>query len=79
MADLGTESGVGVGDELVAFRPGQRLVHPVTHERLGWDKQLLDVLVVLSVEGRSCVLKRRNEGADLIRPGDMAVWSGEAR
>jgi hypothetical protein len=80
VVDLGTESGVGPGDLLIAFRPLQRLVHPVTQQELGWEKQLIDVLVVRSIESRSSVLERKHAGDASLRAGDVVVWSakGEA-
>ena len=74
-ADFGAESGVSVGAELVAFRTGQRLLHPVTKQPLGWEKRVLGVLVVRSVEQRGATLAPLESPAEPLRPGDVVVLS----
>lgn len=71
VCDLGRSHGLEVGDELVALRPGQRLVHPITKALLGVEKQVLGRLRALQVETASAVLEPL-DGAQL-RPGDLVV------
>jgi hypothetical protein len=73
LTDLGSEKGVAVGDELVAFRPGERVVHPVTKQLIGREKKLLDVLTVRSVDFRSSTVKRARKTEEPLKPGDVVV------
>ena len=73
VTDLGAESGISVGDELVVFRIGDKLVHPVTHQWLGYQKRLLDVLVVRAVEKQRSIVARRHVSADALQAGDVVV------
>jgi hypothetical protein len=73
VTDLGAESGVAVGDELVVFRVGEKLTHPVTHQWLGYQKRLLEVLVVRAVEQQRSIVARLNAGPDAPQAGDVVV------
>lgn len=73
VTDLGAGRGVSVGDELVVFRVGDKLLHPVTHQWLGYQKRLLDVLVVRAVEQQRSVVARRNVSEDPLQAGDVVV------
>jgi len=75
--DLGAESGLGTGDELVAVRLGEVLVHPVTHQPMGRDKKVLDRLLVEAVEQQSATVSRRGLGDEPLRAGDIVVLSHE--
>jgi curli biogenesis system outer membrane secretion channel CsgG len=73
ITDLGADKGINVGDELVAFRKGQRIVHPVTGQNMGWQKEMLDLLKVQGVDLRSSKVRRGNQTNKPLRPGDVVV------
>lgn len=77
VTDLGAESGIAMGDEVLAVRPGEVLLNPVTRQPAGRDARVLDVLLVTEVRQGSAVLLRDGLSAELLRAGDVVVLSGE--
>ena len=73
VTDLGGEKGVVVGDELIAFRPGERVLHPVTKQVVGREKRLIDVLTVRSIDFRSSTVRRARKTEEPLQPGDVVV------
>jgi hypothetical protein len=63
---------------MIALRPGEVLIHPVTKQPMGRDKQLLDVLTVSTVERQTSVLHRRGLNDAPLMAGDVVVLSREA-
>lgn len=74
--DLGAGRGVQLNDRFIVFRRGQELLHPVTNERIGWEKTVLAVLEVRVVEaslstGEVMVTVDRDV---VIVPGDLVIF-----
>ncbi|MFQ5551227.1 MAG: CsgG/HfaB family protein, partial [Gemmatimonadales bacterium] len=74
--DLGAGRGVQLNDRFIVFRRGQELRHPVTRERIGWQKTVLAVLEVRVVEaslstGEIVVVADRDFA---IVPGDLVIF-----
>jgi hypothetical protein len=79
--DLGEARGVRQGDAFVVFRRGEPLEHPVTGERIGWDKTVLAAIEIVAVEaslsvGRIVAVTER--GVEL-RPGDLVIFRASER
>ncbi|MCP5005736.1 MAG: hypothetical protein GY941_17640 [Planctomycetes bacterium] len=74
LIDIGEEQGVKKGDTFVAFSVGNEILHPVTGKQLGWKKEILQELKVISVEKRisSSVTVRLQSDKEL-KPGDFVI------
>jgi hypothetical protein len=73
--DLGEDRGVKTGDTFIAFRRGNPILHPVSGERVGWEKTILAALEVTSTEADLSHARIVNSasGADL-KPGDLVIY-----
>ncbi|MEP7327263.1 MAG: CsgG/HfaB family protein [Gemmatimonadota bacterium] len=72
--DLGESRGVKAGDTFIVFRRGEPLLHPVSHERIGWNKTILAALQVTDTENDLSHARILNtaSGAEL-KPGDLVI------
>ena len=73
--DLGEDRGVKTGDTFIVFRRGNPILHPVSGERVGWEKTILAALEVTSTEVDLSHARVVNSaaGADL-KPGDLVIY-----
>ncbi len=73
--DIGEDRGVRKGDRFIIFRMGKIITHPTTGDRLGWEKNVLGSVKVISTEkGLSeAELSRLKEAKLLIKAGDLAI------
>jgi hypothetical protein len=73
--DLGEDRGVKTGDTFIVFRRGAEIVHPVTRERVGWEKSILAAIEVTTTESDLATARILNSAAGSeIRPGDFVVF-----
>ena len=74
MIDIGEENGVQRGHRFVVLRPGAEIIHPVTGKRLGWRKEILCEIEVVSTEKSlsSGKIVIRESAADP-QPGDFVI------
>jgi Curli production assembly/transport component CsgG/Flagellar assembly protein T, C-terminal domain len=73
--DLGEDRGVKTGDTFIVFRRGAEIVHPVTKERVGWEKSILAAVEVSVTETALSTARVVNSAAGAeIRPGDFVVF-----
>ena len=72
--DVGEDQGVAVGDLFVVFRAGDEILHPTTGKRLGWDKEILQEVRVVTTESNMAVTEEVRSESDkpLIR-GDLVI------
>ena len=75
MIDVGEGQGVKAGDTFIVFRKGDELKHPVTGNRIGWQKTVLAAIETVSTEqalatGRVTVV---SDAAVQIAPGDLVM------
>jgi hypothetical protein len=77
IVDLGEERGVRPGDRFVAFRRGDALVHPVTKERIGWEKTVLAELEIVATEAQLATGQVRTvvDSDVAIAPGDLVMYA----
>lgn len=76
--NTGENEGVLVGDYFIIFRKGKVIVDPVTKKELGFEKEVLGAMKILTVENDTTtgvVFKKRN--SEMIIPGDMAIYSND--
>ena len=73
MTDVGATRGLEAGDALVVFRPGEKIMHPVTKKLIGWKKEILDVAEVIAVEKDTSTSRLLGKG-----PGSVTVKAGDA-
>jgi hypothetical protein len=75
--DVGEERGVKPGDRFVAFRRGGELVHPVTKERIGWEKTVLGSVEVVATEAQLATGQVRTvvDRDVAIAPGDLVMYT----
>ncbi len=81
VVDLGEGRGVKRGDQFIVFRRGEELKHPVTGERIGWDKTVLAALEIVATEerlstGRIVTVVDREV---VMKPGDLVIYSSTER
>lgn len=76
--DAGENRGVRPGDAFVVFRKGAELVHPVTKQRLGFQKTVLGTVQVTSTEAELAAgrVTGTADGAPPITPGDLVISIG---
>jgi molybdopterin converting factor small subunit len=70
--DLGGEKGIAKGDELIVFRPVERIVHPVTKKAFGWKKKVLGGLRVKSLDRTTSITEPDGLDEEL-KAGDVVV------
>ena len=74
LIDVGEEQGVKNGDSFVAFTVGDEILHPATGKRIGWKKEILQELKVVSTEKTmSNVVKIRSQSTKQLNPGDLVI------
>ena len=71
--DLGEDRGVKAGDTFIVFRRGNPILHPVSGERVGWEKTVLAALQVTSTEVDLSQARILNSAAE-IKPGDLVIY-----
>jgi len=72
--DIGEEQGVNIGDIFVAFNVGDEILHPATGKRIGWKKEILQELEIISTEKTmSTVKKIKTESMKQLNPGDFVI------
>ncbi len=81
VVDLGAGRGVKQGDRFIVFRRGEELKHPVTDERIGWDKTVLAALEIVATEeslstGKIVTVVDREV---VMKPGDLVIYSSTER
>lgn len=75
MINLGSGRGVKEGDTFVAFRKGKEIVHPATGKHIGWDKQILAAVRVVSTEKEMStveIVQKKNDSVTL-QAGDLVI------
>lgn len=73
--DLGEERGVKEGDTFIVFRRGNPILHPVTGERVGWEKSVLAALEVTSTEADLSHARVINSAGNAsLKPGDLVIY-----
>jgi len=70
--DLGAEKGIAKGNELIVFRPLERIMHPVTKKPFGWRKKVLGILKVKSFDRTSSMTEPDGLDEEL-KAGDVVV------
>jgi len=70
--DLGREKGIRKGSKCVAFREGEKILHPTTGEVLGKKVTKLGELLVLSVQDRLAQVKVLDKEGEM-KVGDKVV------
>jgi len=74
LIDVGEEQGVQNGDSFVAFTVGDEILHPATGKHIGWKKEILQELKVVSTEKTmASVVKIRSQSAKQLNPGDLVI------
>lgn len=74
LIDIGEEQGVKNGDSFVAFTVGDEILHPATGKHIGWKKEILQELKVVSTEKTmSNVVKIRSQSTKQLNPGDFVI------
>ena len=78
--DIGEESGVRPGFRFVVLRPSSEILHPVTGKRLGWKKEILCEIEIITTEKTmaSCKVVVR-ESASEVKPGDYVIFRKSAK
>jgi hypothetical protein len=73
--DLGEDRGVRMGDAFIVFRRGNPILHPVSGERVGWEKIILAALEVTSTEADLSHARIVNAAAGSeLKPGDLVIY-----
>jgi TolB-like protein len=70
--DLGSEKGIRKGAKCIAFREGDKILHPVTGEVLGSKVTKLGELVVLEVQEKLSAVRIAEKDSDM-KVGDRVV------
>ena len=74
LIDVGEEQGLKKGDVFVAFTVGDEILHPVTGKHIGWKKEILQELKVVSTEKTmSSTVKIRSQSSKQLNPGDFVI------
>ena len=79
--DLGAGRGVKQGDRFIVFRRGDEFRHPVSGERIGWDKTVLAAIEIFATEetlstGQIVAVVDRGVA---VTPGDLVIYQPNAR
>jgi hypothetical protein len=80
MIDLGAEQGLAAGDTFVLFRRGEEILHPRSGERIGWQKDVLGRIRLVTTEESLATgeLTHVKERGIEIRAGDLAILESMA-
>ena len=74
LIDVGEEQGVKNSDLFVAFTVGEAILHPATGKHIGWKKEILQELKVVSTEKTmSNAVKIRSQSMRQLSPGDFVI------
>ena len=74
LIDVGEEQGVKNGDTFVAFTVGDEILHPATGKHIGWKKEILQELKVVSTEKiMSSTVKIHSQSSKQLNPGDFVI------
>tara|TARA_Y100001970_G_scaffold140892_1_gene173537 strand:+ start:1014 stop:1979 length:966 start_codon:yes stop_codon:yes gene_type:complete len=72
--DIGEEQGIEKGDQFVAFTVVEEIFHPVTKERIGWKKEILNELKIVSTEKTMSNAKiTKSQSTKSLNPGDFVI------
>ena len=70
--DIGLDEGIMKGTKCVAFREGDDIIHPITHEVLGKKVKKLGEVIVEQVQEKMSIAKII-ESEEAIESGDKVV------
>jgi curli biogenesis system outer membrane secretion channel CsgG len=75
ITDIGEERGVMAGDHFVVFRATTEIIHPVTGEHIGWDKDVLAALIVRTTERNLSTgeVTSKADETTILQPGDLVI------
>lgn len=74
LIDVGEEQGVKIGDKFVAFAVGDEIMHPATGKHIGWKKDILQELRVVSTEKTmSNTTTTKSQSSRSPSPGDYVI------
>jgi len=74
MIDVGEEQGVKNGDKFVAFMVGDEILHPATGKRIGWKKEILKEVKIVSTEKTmATAVEVRSQSNRRLQPGDFVI------
>ena len=74
MIDVGEEQGVKNGDIFVAFMVGDKIIHPGTGKQIGWKKEILKEVKVVSTEKTmSTAVEVKIQSHKQLNPGDFVI------
>lgn len=72
--DVGEERGIKKDDLFVVFRVGDEIIHPVTGKHIGWKKEILREIRIISAErSMSTGNISRKKIDNIIQPGDLVI------
>jgi len=72
--DIGDEQGVSNGDVFVAFTVGDEILHPATGKSIGWKKEILQELEIVSTEKTMSTAKKiKSQSMKQLSPGDFVI------
>jgi hypothetical protein len=63
------------GDHFVVFRATTEIIHPVTGEHIGWDKDVLAALIVRTTERNLSTgeVTSKADETTILQPGDLVI------
>ncbi|MFC1619969.1 CsgG/HfaB family protein [Candidatus Neomarinimicrobiota bacterium] len=78
VTDIGEERGASAGDSFIVFRSTTEILHPVTGEHLGWNKDVIASIRIHTTEkslstGRILSIKG---DSFMVIPGDLVISTG---
>jgi curli biogenesis system outer membrane secretion channel CsgG len=75
ITDIGEERGVSVGDMFIVFRSTTEILHPVTGNHVGWNKDVIASIRIHTTEktlSTGKILSRKGESYKVV-PGDLVI------
>ncbi len=74
LIDVGEDQGVNIGDVFVAFSVGDEILHPATGKRIGWKKEILREVEIISTEKTMSNVKTiKTQSNKQLQPGDYVI------
>ena len=75
VTDIGEERGVSVGDLFIIFRSTTEILHPVTGNHVGWNKDVIAAIRIHTTEKVLSTGKILSKKGDLYKiiPGDLVI------
>jgi len=74
LIDVGEEQGVKNGDIFVAFTVGNEIIHPATGKHIGWRKEIIQELKVVSTEKTMAnTVDIHSQPIHKLNPGDFVI------